>query len=213
MPHHIRLTLTALTATAIMAMALTNASANRLSISGHNVRVVWRSLEFAGQSGGFAATRCSITLEGSFHSNTIKKVEKALIGHISRASIGSPCTNGSASVHTETLPWKVDYNGFTGTLPAIRSVRFLLVGDSFRIAQTVLFTFTCDAAATEEGPGEGETLIDSSGNTLNLQPDPNTAFPTTGGSCPEAIGIFKAPTGDGQITVLGATTRIRLTLI
>jgi hypothetical protein len=213
MTHHIRLTITALTATAIMAMALTNASANRLSVNGHNVRVVWRTLEFAGAGGGFSATRCAVTIEGSFHSNTIKKVEKALVGHISRASVASPCTGGTATVTTGTLPWKIDYNGFTGTLPAIRSVRFLLVGMSFRIAKTVLFTFSCDSTTEEAEPSEGEALIEAGGNTLNLVPDANTSFASTGASCPEAAGRFSAPAEDGNLTVLGATTRIRITLI
>jgi hypothetical protein len=213
MTHHIRLTITALTATAIMAMALTNASANRLSVSGHNVRVVWRTLEFEGGGGGFGATRCAVTVEGSFHSNTIKKVEKALVGHVSRASVGSLCTGGSATITQSSLPWKIDYNGFTGTLPAIRSVRLLVVGESFRIAKTVLFTFTCDTTSEEANPIEGEAIIEGGGNTINDQPDPGTAISTTGASCPETQGIFKAPSGDGNITVLGATTRVRLTLI
>jgi hypothetical protein len=205
-----KLVLAAFAATLLMSLAVTNASANRLSASGHNFRTVWRTLEFAGAGGGFGATRCPVTLEGSFHSNTIKKVEKALIGHISRASVGSPCTGGSATITQSSLPWKIDYNGFTGTLPAIRTI---LVGAAFRIAKTVIFTFTCDSTTTEANPSEGETIIQGGGNILNTQPDPNTSIPTTGASCPESQGIFSAPAGDGNTTVLGATTRIRLTLI
>jgi hypothetical protein len=208
-----KLVLAAFAATLLMSLAVTNASANRLSASGHNFRTVWRNLAFEGAGGGFGATRCAVTLEGSFHSNTIKKVEKALIGHISRASVGSPCTGGSATVHTETLPWKIDYNGFTGTLPAIRSIRQLLVGASFRIAKTVLFTFVCETASTEANPSEGETILDASGNITNTIPDPETTIPTSGSGCPESLGRFEAASSDGNTTVLGATTRIRLTLI
>jgi hypothetical protein len=208
-----KLVLAAFAATLLMSLAVTNASANRLSASGHNFRTVWRTLEFEGAGGGFGATRCPVTLEGSFHSNTIKKVEKALIGHISRASVGSPCTGGSATITQSSLPWKVDYNGFTGTLPAIRTIRQLLVGAAFRIAKTVFFTFTCDSITEEAEPSEGETLVEPSGNITTTQPDSGVSIRTTGASCPEGAGIFRAPAGDGNTTVLGATTRIRLTLI
>jgi hypothetical protein len=211
MARHVRITLAVLTGTLVMAVAITNASANRFSLNGHNFRTVWRSLDYA--TGGFGATICAVTLEGSFHSNTIKKVEKALIGHVSRASVANLCTGGSATVTTSSLPWKINFDGFTGTLPAIRSIRQLLAGVAFRIAKSVLFTFFCDSTSTEEQPFESETILDASGNIIRTTPDPNTSIPATGVSCPESTGTYGAPAEDGNTTVLGATTRIRLTLI
>jgi hypothetical protein len=131
--------LCALAAAAVLAVLVSTASANRLSISNPAIRAVWApvtviipesSLEFV----------CAMTLEGSFHSSTIQKVAGALVGYITRASVGHPCSGaGEMWVHNGTeaplgnvrptsLPWHMTYQGFTGTLPNISEVRLLLRG-------------------------------------------------------------------------------------
>ncbi len=133
----------------LMAFAVTSASANRLSISGGRLwRAVWRELGYS--SGGVRGVVCEVTLEGSFHSGTIRKVERALIGHITRASVGR-CPTGTSTLLTETLPWHVQYLGFEGRLPAITGVHLILIGVALRLREAV-FGRTCLKRTTEAEP-------------------------------------------------------------
>src|SRR5438270_3751470 len=110
-----KLLLAVVGATVLLGALVGTASAARLSNSSTTFRATWTSAEF---SGGFGTPRCSLTLEGSLHSATIVKTRGSLVGYITRASVG-PCVNGSATVLTATLPWHVQYDSFTGTLPSI----------------------------------------------------------------------------------------------
>jgi hypothetical protein len=120
--------LLALVATLILSVA-GDASAIMLSVGTTNYTAVWREVRFIVES---QTTTCNLTLEGSFHSSTFKKVEGALIGHIARASLGT-CTGFSTTVLRETLPWHVQYGGFEGALPAIERLKLRLVGLSLRM--------------------------------------------------------------------------------
>jgi len=215
---HTKIIVASLAATFLMAVAVGSASANRLSISNPNFRVTYRSLEFTEANGEIGTVKCPVTLEGSFHSGTIRKVEHALIGHVTRASVAaaSSCTGGSATVLQETLPWHIQYMGFTGTLPIIQSVRLLLAGAAFKLHIRLLFEFFCLARTETNQPAGGEALVEGGGNLTNLTPDPNASIPLTsagGSGCPSTSGHFQAPGGDGVITLLGNTTKIRITLI
>jgi hypothetical protein len=213
----IKYTLASLTALLCLALAVTSATANRLSVTNHNFRAVWTSVEFQGTSGNVAAVLCPLTVEGSFHYNTIVKSLGALIGHVSRASINSAgCIGGHATVLSGTLPWHLQYQGFAGRLPNIERVRFLLAGASFLIEQTAILHFFCLVRSSTEHPFAGEAIVEAGGNIINDQPDPANNIPSVsagGGGCPEPEGRLHAAAGDGQITVLGNTQRIRITLI
>ena len=148
-----RLIVAGLSAAMLMALAVSSASANRLSISHGNLwRAVFRPLRF--QVSGVVATSCSVTLEGSFHSATIRKIERLLIGHITHASVG-PCESGTATVLTETLPWHVQYLGFLGRLPIIEGgVRLILVNAAFQLRDAI-FGSVCLTRTTETEPAGG----------------------------------------------------------
>jgi len=109
-------------------------------------RAVWREMEYRG---GSLAIRCALTLEGTFHSLTITKTRGALIGYVTGASV-SACSSGGATVLTAGLPWHVQYETFTGTLPTISSVRFRIIGFEFRISEP--FGITCLFRSTEARP-------------------------------------------------------------
>jgi len=124
------ITLTAVTITlgALTAMA----SATHLRFSSQTFRSTWTNAEFAG---GFVGIRCNLTLEGSYHSATINKTAGSLIGYITRASIG-PCSAGSATVLTATLPWHRQYRSFNGTLPSnISAIVTNIIGMAWRIRE------------------------------------------------------------------------------
>jgi hypothetical protein len=218
-----KLGLTALLAALLLASAISTASARSLSVTEQSFRATWSSLEFAG---GGATIRCRVTLEGSFHTRTIAKVERSLIGAISRAIVAHPCTNGEgwADNGTETeplgtapnkLPFHVTYQSFTGTLPAITAVNLLLSRVSFVIRTTVL-GLTCQGrygraedniigiAAREAGGAITELTPSATVNRASLveQLGPNAICPTTG-----AFG------GRGLVANLATGARITVTLI
>jgi len=138
-----KLVLTALTAAVVLASAVATASAGRLLASEQSFRVSWASLEFGSP---LVTIRCRVTLEGSFHSRTITKTERSLIGAITRAIVAHPgCTNGEAWADNGTerepletapqrLPFHLTYESFTGALPNISALGLLLSRVSFVIS-------------------------------------------------------------------------------
>jgi hypothetical protein len=216
MTHKARLTTAALAATLMMLVATAATSANRLSVSNRNIRTVWTALEFREPAGFFGTVKCPVTLEGSFHYWTIAKREKALIGHISRASLnGASCTGGHATVLTESLPWHGTYQGFTGTLPDINEFKLLLTGVKFKIESAL--AGNCLATATVEHPVLGKANVSKAFTpplvtTFTLesaQQIPLVGAPT----CNGANGVFSNGAADGEVTLLGNTTKIKITLI
>jgi hypothetical protein len=203
--------LTAL-AGAALAVAVGTASARTFSVSNQSVRFTWRSLEFA----GFATIRCPLTLEGSFHSRTIAKVERALIGAITRAGFNqAACTGGrfatfNGTTSPNTLPWHIQYEGFRAAtgLPNIEAIRIIL--SRFRFGLTVSgictgqFGSATDAISLE-ALREGNNVT-----TLNPIEGRNTITltRTDGGIC---SGLRLR--GSAEVFLLGTTTRIQVTLI
>ncbi len=187
-------------ATILLAVLVSSASANRLSQSSSTLRATWTSAEF---SGGFGSARCSVTMEASVHSRTVTKTAGALIGYVTRASIG-PCSSGSATILSAALPWHVRYASFTGTLPNISSTTFTVVGLAFQIKEPT-FGITCLATSTTTEPATG-TFNRESGGALSSS--------TLGGTIETSCGIRGTLGGtSGTPVVLGATTRVTVTLI
>lgn len=143
----IKLSLAAASAAVALFALVGVASANSLSVSSQTMRIAWASVE---ASGGFGSVRCAFAIEGSMHTRTTTKTAGALIGYVTRASVG-PCEIGSATVLTETLPWHVQYDSFTGTLPGITSFTLGIVGAKWRIREPV-FGVTCLFTSTEAEP-------------------------------------------------------------
>jgi hypothetical protein len=133
----------------VLVVAVSAASANELRVAGGRLwKMVFRPLRFV--SAGITAVSCELTLEGSLHSGTLTKVQGALRGHITRASIGG-CSAGSATVLRETLPWHVVYLGFQGRLPEISGVELLDIGASYQIRDAI-FGSICLLRTTEAEP-------------------------------------------------------------
>ena len=222
MNKHLKHHIAAITAaTTLLALLATAAPARNFSTSNQNIRLVWSSLEFA----SVATIRCSLTLEGSFHSRTIAKTARALIGYLTSAAIRRPCTNGEAwsangrEAHprlgtlANTLPWHITYEGFQGTLPNITNILFLVRGS--RLVIHTVFNSICltgDANDNITGRGTRDTVTGvvtgieavAGRNSLRLVAELGTGF------CP-ASASFMANLG--TITLLNSTTRITITLI
>ena len=216
-----KLSLAAVAAALLLASAVSNASATRLSTSNQNLRLTFTSLEF--NVPGVVTVRCKVTLEGSFHSRTIAKVARNLAGAVTKAiAKQETCTNGSGSTFNgveryngttspNTLPWHLTYEGFTGTLPNIASLQALV--SRFRVGITAAglctgqyggATDNITLAAALGAGGAISSLTPVAGrNTVTLMRR------DAGLACPEA-GLAQA---SGSVMLLGNTTPVTITLI
>jgi hypothetical protein len=187
-------------ATVLLSAAATTAPARNLRLSHFFWRATFREARFAGI---FGTSVCEITLEGSFHTETIAKVVGSLIGYIDIARAG-PCAQGAATILTETLPWHTRYSGFSGRLPAITSFNTNVIGLSYRIREPG--GVTCLARSTSAEP----VTLNYVSNTGLLTEAVIGGSIRTGGECFGATGSFTG--GSNSLTnVFGS--RITITLI
>jgi hypothetical protein len=114
---------------------VSSAWANRIEINANNFRISFLpgEPEVISNNAGLETVRCPVTLEGTLHSRTIQKVSGALIGYVTKAFIrggngAGECTGGRARFFSETLPWHVDFVGFSGILPNVTSLTFMILG-------------------------------------------------------------------------------------
>jgi hypothetical protein len=213
-----KLILAGLTASLIMGLAVELASAGRISTSNQRFRVTWSTLSVASLENEFSI-RCPLTLEGSFHSATVRKTRGALIGALTRATINGsepPCTGGRLTVLQESLPWHVTWEGFRGTLPRIEAITFLLSRYAWRGEATVLgFRIAClfkDQGRPEENLASDAAVNPETGQITTDTVGGGRYSSWLSGSelCPRR-GSFS---GQGQVFLLGSsTTRITVTLI
>jgi len=185
-------------ATVLLGALVSTASATRLSSSSQTLRATFARVDF---SGGFGTTECAVTLEGSLHSRTIAKVAGSLIGFITRAIVAERCIRGSATILTASLPWHVRYASFTGTLPNITRLNTTVTGAQFNVREPV-FGVACLASG---GTATGVYNREAGGALTSA---------VIGGESPTSCGINGALNGTSTaLTVLGAATRITVTLI
>ena len=221
MQRSLKLAVVALAATTLLAAALSSASARNLSVSTQNIRATWASLEF--ETGVGILIRCPVTLEGSFHSRTIAKVERLLIGAITRAiSKQEACTRGIAATFNgveryngvtpaNTLPWHITFESFSGELPNITSVRLLFSRFRFGIRDTEALC-TGQYGKAEDNISLSAALTAGTVTSLTPVEGRNIAHLSMrdgGVSCPNTIALR----GSGSVMVLNNTTQIRVTLI
>jgi hypothetical protein len=208
-----KMLLAAVSAAALLSMAVAVANAARLEIPNweRGIRVVWSNLVFNGA--GHVLT-CHVTLEGTFHNHTYAKVERSLIGYITLASVAA-CTGGTATVLTETLPWHIQYESFATTLPDIEAINLRLIGVAFRIKPTNEPN-ECLVGTTNAHPARGIGIVTgehlTSQEINSLRADERTTIPLGGAFACLFVGNGSF-SGVGNVTVAGETARVRIRLI
>lgn len=206
------ITLLLLAIVAAVTVMTAGASARVLEIlnGGRGFREVWRELEFISSTGG-TTVRCAATLEGEFDTLAVAKTAGTNIGYVTRASLGA-CTGGSATVLTGTLPWELNYEAFTGTLPNIASIRQALLRAAFQVRNEIA---TCLARSEASHPlyvissttREARGLLEMP----SLRMEEGQSLPLGGGFlCEFATGRIA---GTSTQTVLGETAKLTLRLI
>jgi len=181
----ILIALAAVAATLALSVGAGLASANNLSVDDQDFDIRIRTLNYVTPLGPIS---CSVTLLGSFHTQTVRKSFKTLIGHIDHASVeDATCTNApsdGATIQQASLPWHVQYDSFVGRLPAIERITLLLVGAGFIIDKG---STECLTRTTATEPAKGEIIRNTAtGQTGTLVADPDAtidATDTTGTLC------------------------------
>ncbi len=171
---HSRHLLASVVATLALSVAASTASAGRLSVSTQSFRLNWSSLAITSEGG---RVECGVTLEGTFHRETTAKTAGQLLGYIARPALGTPCTGGSATLLSETLPWHIRYESFTGTLPNITGVSAAFAGVSIGINKAGLVCLL----RTEAAQPVSATAIREGGSTVTgVRLDETDLIPATG---------------------------------
>lgn len=199
----------AMISTFAFVVAVSVASANRLSVSNKAFRVTWAPLLLLLEALS-EPTRCSLTMEGSFHSASFVKTAGALIGHVYKASVG-PCEGEiGLTINQEALPWHVRYRSFTGTLPNLTGILLGFVGVKLTLHNRPFGT-TCVTTTTATDPLLGAGTV-FSGAIEQIRADETAPIPLRGSFFCEIPGnlVFA---GSGTVRQTSSTTRIRLTLI
>lgn len=206
------LSLAAPLAALLLCAALSTASARNLSIGSQTLRATWSRFEFAISS---ITVRCQVTLEGSFHSRTVAKVARTLIGAITRVNINEGACTGGQIRSSRPPPWHVTYEGFTGTLPAITSVLVLLSRFLLEIDLRPELPVVC-----KYGKATDNTVWSMN---LDVAEEVTTLTPTAGAQvlnllegntliCPPTGALITGAT-DGVVRALNTTNKIRVALI
>jgi hypothetical protein len=203
----VKLGLTALVATLLLATAISTASARILSVSNQNIRATWASLEFSSSM----TIRCRVTLEGSLHSRTIAKVARQLIGAITKIQADSAnCTGGEATPRPEILPGHITYEGFRGALPRIDTVYLLLSRIRFQVIVTPVSCTGDYGTPTDNITGAATVEAGRAITSLAPVAGRNTVTLVTGSLfCPGSGTLV----GTGSVMLLGTTNRILALLI
>jgi len=215
-----KLILAALAATGILALAVSSASAGRLSTNEKNFELIWNNaftgknnLELIDSSAG-VNIRCRVTLLGRFSSNTIIKATGLNQGTINHGEIVNACEGGSATIKQETFPWNLRYRSFSASLPNIRSISTGLIGARFHVKENGFFRLECESATEANHPGIGiaEGGLERTGEPENIIADTNGRIPLRGSFACEIAeeGEFG---GIGLLRNLPRTAKLRITLI
>jgi hypothetical protein len=201
-----QLLLVVLGAAAVMAAAVSTASATRLASNSNTIRSTWAAMEFIAE--GVTTVRCPVTLEGTLHSRTISKVAGQLIGFIKVATVAeASCQNGKARVLSEKLPWHVRYESFGGTLPNISSINTQVIGAAF-LVQTRVFgvEVSCLYTTSTTEPNIGKFNREAGGVVTSVDVSGSIRSPTFG--CPRGTlggnGTVKTAEGANYTTTLVA---------
>jgi hypothetical protein len=213
-----KLILAALTATILLGLAVSTATARNIEVlnAEKGFRVTWSALEFSNNV-GLETVRCPVTIEGTFHQRTFTKTARTLIGYVTRAIVNGtepPCSGGRARVFTESLPWHVQYASFEGTLPNIAALNLRLVGARFAV-EPKGSGLICNSRTSEASPALGRfiTAAEAGGLRQITGATPSGSIPLEGGGlCGLGTGEFRS-VNPGTVTVLGETATIKVKLI
>jgi hypothetical protein len=102
----------------------TSTALRSISINEKSVHLTYAALSFTEPVFGLSVA-CPVTLTVVFNEHHIAKTGTE-IGNVTEILYSESSCRGGTARPLPTTPWVVLYNGFTGTLPEIRTVRFII---------------------------------------------------------------------------------------
>jgi hypothetical protein len=198
---HTKLLLAAFAASSLLAFAVAAASAREFTTDETRFLAQWTALTLRARVlGGEVVIRCPVSLEGSFHSATIRKVAESLIGYVTQAIAKvESCTGGRAQPRQTSLPWHIRYESFEGVLPNINKINLRLVGAGFTILEPV----RCEYTTSATNPARGELALGADHRTVTeLTANSTARIPSSTIGCPE--GVFEGRGSVGRQSDYGA---------
>jgi hypothetical protein len=204
----------ALIAACALAAIVGTANARRLALNENHILSHFRALTFEGGIG--APVVCAVSIEGSFHSRTLEKVARALIGYISEVRVKRPCSGGEAWALTaqegrpESLPWHILYERFIGTLPNITGIELTLDNAAFLVS--IPGIAECLFKATTTNPMKGIVNREAGGKATSLRSNEAAGIPLNvrlTGICPSS-GILR---GEAIVGTQVGYREITITLV
>jgi hypothetical protein len=208
MAKHTRILVAALIVAITLAVAVGTASARRLAASELFFLAHYSAITF---EGGEVRVVCAFSMEGSFHSRTLEKVTRSLIGYITEVRIKRPCSGGESWALTsqegraETLPWHILYERFIGALPNITGIEISDDNIAFSMETVGIL---CLYQSSTTSPARGIVNREAGGKTTSMRASETAAVPKKEGSlfCPasaafKGTGIVGTQVGYREITV------------
>jgi len=188
----------------LLLVMVQDAAANKLWMTGGSqFRITWAPLQISPPL--LERVRCSVSMEGSFHSTTMRKVSRSLVGLVTRFT-SAACTGGTVTVLNGTLPWHVQYETYSGSLPTITALNLRLIGLSLGVTASGV---ACLFRATESGPlGLIVNRNTATSEVSSVRVDESMRLPVISGSCTE-------PTlsGSGSMKIQNTTSTYSFSLL
>lgn len=213
MPSRSKLVLAALAAIMLLSLAVSAAVAGRLRTGERNFSLIWESNQntktnFTWIDALEVPITCPLTLEGSFLERTIAKTTGVNIGSINQASLGA-CGPGNATILRETLPWAMQYVGFTGRLPEISTISISILGMSVLLEPGAMgYRCLFRTSATEPFVGRFERIEPTA--TANIRADETRRIRLSGTLCELVTPATTRGLGLLRKNVLGGEVRLSL---
>lgn len=193
-------------ASMLLAVVVGTSSARNLSVSETGGTLIFSPLTIEAAGRNFS---CGLTMSGTISSRTfVKSASEPWFVNLTRGE-ASVCTGGSATVLTETLPWRFSYRSFSGTLPNITRIRGALIGLAISVRESG--GTSCLGGTTSRNPAFGELEL-SMGRVTGLRIDETVGIPLGGGFICGFAGEAHAR-GTATLTNLPGTASVTITLI
>lgn len=206
MLNRVKSALGGLAAACALLVAASPSAAEPLLVEPAGIRAVWSPMSF---TNGLVTIRCAVTLEARFRAETITPTPGAVVGTVTRAST-SGCSGGTVSFLTGTLPWNLEFQSFTGTLPEITGVELEVIGAA---VQATAGGVTCLFQSTGGSPLKALATIRSGAvEVTGLRADETAPIPIFSGGFLCGVGGGRVA-GTATVTDASGTSEVDVALL
>jgi len=185
--------------------AVSHAAKFEFPNAGRGIRLRWTSFQFIV---GERTVDCELILSGSINSRTLVKTAGTTMATLSEATFINLCTGGTAIFLRSSLPWRLLYASYNGTLPRITAVNFQIIGMEVLITPTM--GVSCLARTTTTNPGLLIANVEREQPTFeNTRLNETASIPLTGMGCTGSVRFG----GGGIITEFAEIASVIVRLI